>query len=193
MISQLKISQKVYFLGFCQLVLTVFIGWVGYNQMDKIGTEIVDITEKDIPLTNALTKLTEHQLHQAIIFERAVLKGILANQNYPKAQEKFDKLQKEVKKVTKKITAEIKDVEVFLEEIIPKTHSVLAVEEFEKILAELKLLEIEYGLLEKQVFDVLNMVASGNTNDALEQVFKVEMLEDKIDTKLVACSPERNI
>jgi len=51
MLSKIKISHKVYLLGIVQLLLVCLVGGTGYVQMDKIGTELVDIAEEDTPLT----------------------------------------------------------------------------------------------------------------------------------------------
>lgn len=43
--------------------------------MAMIGSELKGIAEKDIPMTKLLTAITEHQLEQAILFEREVRFG----------------------------------------------------------------------------------------------------------------------
>ena len=45
--------------------------------MNQIGSELEAIAEQDIPLTAKLTAITEHQLEQAIHFERAMRYGVL--------------------------------------------------------------------------------------------------------------------
>ena len=66
MLSNLKIAHKVYLLGVLQLGLILLIGVVALVQMAKLGTELFEIAEEDIPLAQKITKATEHQLEQAI-------------------------------------------------------------------------------------------------------------------------------
>ena len=80
MLSHFKIAHKVYLLGFFLLGAILVMGGFALNQMNKIGNELIDIAERDIPLTKSLTVLTEHQLEQAIYFERALIKAIRVEQ-----------------------------------------------------------------------------------------------------------------
>ena len=96
MFSRLKISQKIYFLGAIQLLLMLAMGIVSFTQMDKIGDELIDIAEKDIPLTNKVTKIAEHQLEYAILFERSLLKASLGENGTQSAQQEFIALRREM-------------------------------------------------------------------------------------------------
>lgn len=86
MLSKLTIAQKVYLLGFCQLLAMAILGGFALYQMNKIGNELIDIAEEDIPLTKKLTVVTEHQLEQAILFERALVKAIRVDQGMESKQ-----------------------------------------------------------------------------------------------------------
>lgn len=44
-------------------------------QIRTIGVEIAAITQQDIPLTNMVTKVTVHQLEQAVAVEQALAAG----------------------------------------------------------------------------------------------------------------------
>jgi methyl-accepting chemotaxis protein len=68
-------------LGCVQLALMLLMGSIAIIQMAKIGVELVDIAEEDIPLGNMVTKITKHQLNQSILFERALFNASLHNQN----------------------------------------------------------------------------------------------------------------
>ena len=190
MLKNLKISQKVYFMGVIQCLLIVFLGWVGLSQMDKIGAELVDITESDIPLSQSLTKITEHQLHNSILFERAVLNGVLMSQNYPFAKEKFKKYIQEVKSYSKKVKGEIIVTEEFLTEAMKHLHSTQAIEEYTKLFNDLTLVEKNYVALEKEVFHVLDLFEKGDFERGLKEVDVVEKHEDQLESELTAMLDE---
>jgi methyl-accepting chemotaxis protein len=149
MASSLKIAHKIYLMGVLMLSLTILVGWISLSQMAKIGVEIIDITEEDIPLTNALTRLTEHQLQQSILFERSILQGVLMSQKYPGAKEKFDHAAKDTEKLAKKVEHELKDTELFVEAAISHLHSQVAIDEYKHVLASLISIENVYLKLEE--------------------------------------------
>lgn len=47
---------------------------------DADGLELTAIAQEDIPLTKMMTEITEHQLLQVILFERALIKAIRIEQ-----------------------------------------------------------------------------------------------------------------
>ncbi|MGB0944772.1 MAG: hypothetical protein ACPGUE_20360, partial [Marinomonas sp.] len=81
MLKHIKVVHKIYFLGASLLSLLVIVGMIGLTQMQKIGYEIIDIAEIDIPLNSLMTQITEHQLAQVIELERSVLYGVLIETN----------------------------------------------------------------------------------------------------------------
>ncbi len=192
MLSKITIAQKVYLLGFSKLALMLIMGWVSISNMNKIGKELVDIAEEDIPLTRALTKVTEHQLQQAVLFERFLLHTLMANSG------KFDasKLPAEKNKVTgliKKTKQEIFDAEEFIQKALPLLHSEEAKQEYRKLLQELKLIDKDYQLLDEKVNQIMGLGISGNIDEMLKQAKSVEDLEDDIDNRLVAILDEIQI
>lgn len=184
MLAKLTIAKKVYLLGFSKLALMLIMGWVSITSMNKIGQELVDIAEEDIPLTRALTKITEHQLQQAILFERFLLHALMADQG------KFDadQLPMEKNKVTQLISKtkqEIFDAEDFIKKAIPLLHTQEAKEEYQKLLYELEAVDKDYALLEQRVNEVMTMGINDQIDQMLYDAKSVEQLEDDIDHKLV--------
>ena len=184
MLSKLSIAQKVYFLGLSLLMFMLAIGLVSLYQTNKIGIELKDIAEEDIPLTKLLTQVTEHQLEQAIYFERAMIKAITVQQGI-ESPSSFQKAKNNVEKLIKKTQKEIIEVEHFIEEGISKLHSKEAIREFKTLLAELKSVEIDYATLIIEVNRVMKLAESGDITSMLTVAHEVEALEDKIDDTLV--------
>jgi len=83
MLKHIKIANKIYILGFIQLLLMLVMGGIALSQMDKIGVELVDIAEKNIPLSRSISKLTEHQLEKSILIERALFNVALTKPSLP--------------------------------------------------------------------------------------------------------------
>ncbi len=71
MLRRLTIKHKVYTLAILGAILAILISSGAIYSINAIGKQLTQIAEEDIPLTKAVTKITIHQLEQAIMFERA--------------------------------------------------------------------------------------------------------------------------
>ncbi|MCM5508208.1 MULTISPECIES: methyl-accepting chemotaxis protein [Vibrio] len=189
MLSRLTIAQKVYLLGLSQLLAMIIMGVFALYQMNKIGNELVDIAEEDIPLTKMLTVVTEHQLEQAILFERALIKAIRVEQGLAQMSV-FEEAKKKVHDLTVKTEKELYEVEEFIEKAIPLLHSVEAQEKFKKLLGELKVVEKSYSTLVGEVDKTMDYGSNGQIEEMLEFSKKVEAHEDEIDKSLISILDE---
>ncbi len=184
MLSRLMIAQKILLLGLTQILLMIILGGYAIYQMDKIGLALIDIAEEDIPLTKMLTKVTEHQLEQAIYFERALIKAIRVEQGL-ETKANFDKYKNKVHDLTVKTEKEIFEVEEFIEHAIPLLHSEKARFKFENLLIELKKVEKSYSTLVNEVDEVMALGSSGDIKKMLKYAYKVEEHEDELDQALI--------
>ena len=184
MLSRLMIAQKILLLGLTQILLMIILGGYAIYQMDKIGLALIDIAEEDIPLTKMLTKVTEHQLEQAIYFERALIKAIRVEQGL-ETKANFDKYKNKVHDLTVKTEKEIFEVEEFIEHAIPLLHSEKAKIKFENLLIELKKVEKSYSTLVNEVDEVMALGSSGDIKKMLKYAYKVEEHEDELDQALI--------
>ncbi len=90
--------------------LVVAVAATGIIQMQSISTEIEGIAERDVPLTNAVTAITIHQLEQAINFERALRYGEEMKTN-AHAGTAFEKAVHQFETLTAKVDKELKEGE----------------------------------------------------------------------------------
>ncbi|KFI11613.1 methyl-accepting chemotaxis protein [Vibrio coralliilyticus] len=189
MLYRLTIAQKVYLLGLSQLLAMMIMGCVALYQMNKIGNELIDIAEEDIPLTKMLTVVTEHQLEQAILLERALVKAIRVEQGMAQMSV-FEEAKKKVHDLTVKTEKELYEVEEFIEKAIPLLHSVEAQEKFKKLLGKLKVVEKSYSTLVSEVDKTMDYGSNGQIEEMLEFSKKVEAHEDEIDKALISILDE---
>ncbi|ODS23993.1 hypothetical protein AB835_06190 [Candidatus Endobugula sertula] len=186
MLSKLKISQKIYLISIVQISLIVLISWVAISQMNKIGRELADIAEHNIPLTRSLTLVAEYQLQQAILFERVLLKGILKRQHYSGAQEAFTIARQKMIELTQKTKEEINATKLFITESIPILNKQETVQEFQQLLESLTEVENSYSLLEEKTIHVTQKIDTGNLNKAIKEATEVESFEDELDQKILS-------
>ncbi len=190
MLANLKISQKIYLLGFIQLGLMLLIGLFALVQMNKIGDELIDIAEDDIPLSNMLTKVTEHQLEQAILLERSLFNLSMSQQGHSDSLALFNDNKAKVIQLETQTLAELDQVETFIQKAITELHSVEAQDEYRKLLSEVQQIKPELVALKQQVSSVLNKISTEGILSSLDEIHQIEKKEDKIDHQLVALLDE---
>ena len=186
MLSNLKIAQKIYLQGVIQLALMILMGGVAIFQMAKLGVEIFEIAEEDIPLTRMITKATEHQLEQAIYLERVFFKATLAKEGYPGAQTELDKNIKKVSEYQKKVHKEVDEAAAFAKGAMGKLHTEEAKAEYRKIISGLTTVSSELTQLEEMTDVVIGYASAGNTESLIKNAKEIEAFEDKIDEELIA-------
>ena len=68
----LRISHRLYSLVGMLVVFIGILGAVGVYTMSVIGHELEEVAHRDLPLNGILEKITQHQLEQAILMEKAL-------------------------------------------------------------------------------------------------------------------------
>jgi methyl-accepting chemotaxis protein len=185
LLDKLKISQKVYALALPQLILMLVMGFVSLSQMSKIGVELMDIAEVDIPLTNAITKITEQQLHQAILIERLLFKAALSKSGEMNADDEALKLTKEVESASSEISTKIKSATAFAKTSLNKLHNEEAKNKFNEVIRNLQSIDKKY---EEVTLLIAKLSLATNTHDfniIVEVSHILEAKEDKLEHALV--------
>ena len=159
-LNDLSVRNKIS--GNSLLLILLMLGSTLYaiNSMRSIGSELEAIAEQDIPMTEVLTRITEHQLEQAIHFERAVRYAILLNRD-DKAEEHFVKEVNYFNKLNAKVDKEILEGEDHAAKAIENAHTDLEEQEFTRILAALKKIEAEHKEFAKHAGEAFTLYRTG--------------------------------
>lgn len=154
-LKKMKIGQRIMLLVSVLLFITVAIGGVGVYKMALIGAELEDISGKDMPMTTMLTKITEHQLQQEIMFEKLLrFQGVTSHA----AGEGFEEVAKKFNYLADKVHHELLEAEEMSEKAIETATSDKVKKEFTHILEELKRIDHaheEYNAHAREIIDVL--------------------------------------
>ncbi|WP_299177507.1 methyl-accepting chemotaxis protein [uncultured Neptuniibacter sp.] len=183
-ITTLKISARIYLLAAINLILIALIGGVALFQMNKIGIELIDIAEEDIPISNALSNVTQHQLEQSILFERSLALA-LASQLTNEGNGQIEKVVDAFNSISMKVSNELVAIETLVADAVQKTHSVEVEEQFRSLLQTVKNISIEHKAYEQKAQLLLNQVRQGDVLQIMGATDEVIALEDKIDHELV--------
>ncbi len=185
----LSVGQKLTGVVSVCLLLLVLIAGNGLYQLNNIGGEIEAIAEQDMPLTGIITKITVHQLEQAIAFERAVRHAAMMERNEAE-REPFLHAVTQFKELSKKVGDEFKAAETLAAEAIVAAHSEAEKVEFEKVLHQLEVIEAAHDAYEVPAFKAFEAFAAHKFGPALELANEAEAGEAQLDNDLVALLEE---
>ena len=182
-LNNISLKIKLYALAGILITFMILSTTVSIVKMDNIGDEIAAVAEQDIPLTEAVTKVTIHQLEQAINFERTLRFGeeIKENEN---ALPHFKNAVAKFNEHSHLVNAAIKKGENIAHNAIQLAHSEKDRNEFEHVESVLKKIEKEHESYEKHVHEVIAELEKGNVHHAHELAVKIEAEEEKIDHEL---------
>ncbi len=169
---------------FC-IMLLVGVSGVAIWQMTKVGEEIGSVVNFDLPVTEALTKTTVHQLEQAISFERSVRFGE-EMVTLPMARPKFENATKKFTKLAKKVEMEIKEVTGLVSDAQINAPDPVTRQFFKGMLAKLRTISRSHSDYDRFAARIHKLLASGQVSGAQGQLPQIETLEDQLDKSLEA-------
>ncbi len=176
MLSMLKISQKIFLMGFVQLLLIVSVGWYSITQLNKIGVEIHDVANSNIPLTQSITLVTEHQLQQVISLERVISHALLDHIEGHGLSATSTKLIEELNKKIKSLRDEMLETEHQIQAFQEDIHTEEGKKKVEDLLHDFEAIEKEFFSIEAETEIFLQSMASDGILTAIK---KLDKLEDK--------------
>ncbi|WP_177419908.1 methyl-accepting chemotaxis protein [endosymbiont of Lamellibrachia barhami] len=189
LLNNLTIKTKI--IGNASILLALLLASSGYAlyAMSQVGNELDAIAEQDIPMTENITAITEHQLEQAIHFERAMRFGELLQQE-DKATARFKAEIALFDKLSKQVDEEIRAGERLAEAAMAKAHSEEETKEFEHVDQALKKIEKEHADFEHHAHQVFVMLADGKRHEAETLAEKIEHEEEQLTVELEALLTE---
>jgi len=185
MLKHIKISHKIYILGLTQLLLMLVMGAVALTQMFKIGSELVDIAEKNIPLTSSITKLTSHQLEQNILIERATFNAVLIKQGIAKSKQNFDDLTTQINTLSNTIEQEISNIEAFVQQSINQLNNESTIKEYQGVLSKVKNIKRHTETFFEESGKFLNFVETAPIDEIAQKASLIKANEDKLQHEIV--------
>lgn len=170
--------------GLC-LAMMALVAGISIWQMVSIGHEIEDIAERDVPLTEALTKVTVHQLEQSISFEQGVRAGIELERRSEAAadlaasRERFNELNDLV-------TKEIEEAASLANTASTTAYSAEARTIFTEMVGKLGQVADEHQKFGEHAAEALELLGAGRADAALSLVPKIVEEEKKLNHSVEA-------
>ncbi|KZN40699.1 methyl-accepting chemotaxis protein [Pseudoalteromonas luteoviolacea] len=188
--NHLSIAKRIYLMATVQLAMLLLVSAIALVQMAKIGYELIDIAEEDIPLNNFLTQITEHQLEQAILFERLLLYKSLADSGTQGYDTKVVQLSQKLMTSMAKVEKEIDDTTAFAAQAITMAHSEEAASKFREVEGELQVITKHYAQASMDLKQLLNQLPSQSILELMPLAKKIEAEEDQLKDELIAVLAE---
>ncbi|KTF17920.1 methyl-accepting chemotaxis protein [Pseudoalteromonas sp. H105] len=182
-ISQLSIRGRFMILAGVMLAILLVSSITGLKSLWSIGKELDSIAKQDIPLTKMLTKITTHQLEQAIHFERALRYGEIKDRE----PHVIPLLKKEVTKfetLSHQVDDEIEKSLIFINQVLNQEHDVSVDVQFRSILSQLKKIGQEHKVYNAHGEEVFQLLRQGNLHEAVLKADKIVEEEDNLDQAL---------
>ncbi len=183
-LSNMKVGTRVFSLSAVLMAMMLIIGLFSFAKLSAIGIAITEIAKEDIPLTEIVNKITEHQMEQALYFERALRHGqVLAEKQ--EAQRLLVEAEEHFNSIAEKADEEILDAEKIAEHAIKAAHSDEARKEFQNVLDHLKVIAKEHEGYNEHVLEVFGLINEGKLHEAETQGEKVEQEENDLNSELM--------
>jgi methyl-accepting chemotaxis protein len=179
-LDNMKVSRKITAMVLVMMIIIVAIIVFTLLRVKQIGIELKEIAQEDIPLTEAVTKITEHQLEMAIWFERGLRQAEKGRMEaYKEARNKFTA-------IGEKTVKNMHEAEKIAQRAQKASVAAAGRAEFAHVLEVLQGIDREHNDYKKHVNEIYGMIDEGRIKDAEELIHKVEKEEDELDEKLKA-------
>lgn len=193
-----KLSTRTKVMGSTLLLLFIFLltSLQAILSMAEIGEELEAITHHDIALTEKITLVTEHQLEQAIHFERGVKYGILmpvAGQDGfttldpERMSQHFQSEKEEFAELSQLIERDIALAQSIAHDAAGSDETGQA---FNHILSQLTDIRQDHAEFERHVYDVFRLFDQQRLEQGEHLAEQVEEEENRLDSKLKALLKE---
>ncbi len=187
-LSNWPIGAKIGALVGVLLILLTITGGVGGFGMKRIGDEIVEIAEHDLPLTQVTQDIALHQLEQAVLFERAVR---LSQQSAGMGtSRRLDETRAEFERLSHQVEEEIAGAIEMLDSLVDHADGTAA-EMWTGVRDRFRLaLDAHSGYEAKALSALERLHASNRDATAAELVDAVEAEQDELVHELEALNTE---
>ena len=185
-LSNFSIKSKIISIVALNLLVMGTLMYISISGMSQIGTKIKEIAEYELPLTEAIARITTHQLEQGINFEKAMRYAYIYNtteddQLYKTSKKHYLESKKFFTDMAKKVDKEIVDAENFIKKM--KSHLSPDIQKaFTNFYNKLAKIEKEHKEFDTHVFETFALFEAKKIKEAEAFAEKVEVEEKQLDS-----------
>ena len=189
LLNRLSTRAKVMGNAIILVLLLVLTSSTALVSMGQVGDELEAIAHQDIPLTEKITLITEHQLEQAIHFERGLRYGTLllvnqASDNRASQQSLYQQEKQSFDLLSVQVEQEIKQAQSFANSAANNGRSEKDKQAFQHIQQQLQVIESEHRSFERHAVEVFDLLEQGKLMQSERLAEQVGQEEDQLDLHL---------
>ena len=177
-------SKIMGIVGTC-LAGLVLVAVVGLWQLNQIGLLVEGVAERDIPLTNAVSQITIHQLEQSISLEQALRAGVMMKEQEA-AQAEFKQARDTFLSYAKKVDHEIVEAQELARFAEETANSDKARAEFQKVHRAFDTIAKEHKTYDEHAYEAFKLIERGALDEALAMLPGIEKEEEGLNHELEA-------
>ncbi|MDJ0781715.1 MAG: methyl-accepting chemotaxis protein [Desulfosarcinaceae bacterium] len=179
-IGNLKLRVALMGLAGAMLALLLTSSLVGITSLSRIGHEIKEIAEEDIPLTMAISEVEVLQLEQAILMERATRHALLNE------TEAFNKAVDHHSKLGHEVDAQLDKGLALAKHAVAAATNTASRREFEALNQQLAAIDKAHAALEDRVHQLFERLSAGEAEAARRMLPEITRQEDSLDKTIIA-------
>lgn len=176
----MRIRTRIVSLVTILLILMSLASAFSLFEIRSIGTEIVGVTEEDIPLSNMVMEIAAAQLEQSIVFERGLRYGMEPFGTDRFARAPFDKAQKDFEILGERIYRALAQGKVFANKVFQARADRPSRRELDQAIQKLAGIEEVYRDYERHAKEVFRLVDTGDTKQAEIEALSITVEEERL-------------
>ncbi|MBC00695.1 MAG: methyl-accepting chemotaxis protein [Rhodobacteraceae bacterium] len=169
--------------------MMLVIAGVGLMQMQQIGTELDEIATETVPLTTNVSKVSLHQLEQALLVERLLRVGKVGATGETGT---LDDLTTSLFALAEKVQQEIVTAEKIAEGGIAIAHSEAQRAKYQDVLDQLKKIEREHALYDQHIHTMVGHIEKGEIDKATALAAELEGEQHRLNGELESLTEQLN-
>lgn len=166
--------------------VTVIVAVTAITQLANIGKEIEGIAERDLPITVALTEITQEQLEQSTVLERVLLAGGVVARD----EQRLRELEQLFDKESESIMSHIHETEAMLAKARDTAETEEGRHEFGKLLTELEAVDALHKIFEADAHAMMKFLDEGKIAEASETITGLEHTAEELTHGLESMTKE---
>ena len=171
--ASLSIRQRIISLVVVVALLQIIATGIILSQLVTIEHHVSAVAKTDIPITKAMSLITEHQLKQEIVYEKA-FRYALEIASEPKAERHFTNTVEKFDLLSKQISTELNEVEQFISQALLHAQDDIVIAEFNKVNGDIKKIKQQHENWEEHAHKVFVTLVKQDFHQAEEISAQVE-------------------
>jgi methyl-accepting chemotaxis protein len=199
-LSRFSLALKLGVFSFTMILLLAGTATIGLRSMAIIGQELEEVAEHDLVITNSVSHMTEIQLEQAILFERAIRLGEQSATGSRHAFEAFTVVRNEFDELAQSAKQKLNEVLRKARSIKSETQKDATSQEWDHVIQALDHIKKAHLAFEADAEAAIDKItlrakaAQANGNDQISEeqalIAKVAKEEDSLNHELEALANE---